>query len=168
MPITTAHIMVTSLCTRNCPYCCNKQYDLNDVPYITSEEIDQMKHIYITGGEPFSFSNPCAIASMLKLRHGNIESVIVYTNALELAFYISFGGKINWIDGVTVSIKDEADEFAFKNNIVQNEDILKLPSNRLYVFPGFEDVECPPQFTKMKREWQKKFIPAPNCIFRRL
>ena len=168
MPITTAHIMVTSLCARNCPYCCNKQYDLNDVPYITNEELDQMKHIYITGGEPFSFSNPCAIAAVLQLRHANIESIVVYTNALELSMYLLSGGRINWIDGVTVSIKDEADEFAFTHNISRNPEILKLSSNRLYVFPGFEDVECPPQFTKMKREWQKNFVPAPNCIFRKL
>ena len=31
------HLMVTSLCDRNCPYCCNKQYDLNDIPYVTDE-----------------------------------------------------------------------------------------------------------------------------------
>lgn len=168
MPITTAHIMVTSLCDRDCQYCCNKQYDLTSIPYITNEELDQMKHIYITGGEPFVYSNPCEIAMNLKLRHKNIESIIVYTNALELEYYLSKGGRIFCINGVTVSIKNSCDEHAFKNKISHNPEILRLPSNRLYVFPGFEDVECPPQFTKIKREWQKNFVPAPNCIFRKL
>lgn len=168
MPITTSHIMVTSLCSRDCEYCCNKQYNLNDIPYITNEELDQMKHVYITGGEPFAYSNPCEIASLLKIRHKNIESVVVYTNALELAYYLIYEGKIYAINGVTVSIKNDADEFAFRNTIVNYPEILRLPSNRLYVFPGYEDVECPPQFTKIKREWQRKFTPAPNCIFRKL
>ena len=168
MPITTAHIMVTSLCSRDCKYCCNKQYDLNEIPYITNEELDQMKHIYITGGEPFAYSNPCEIASLLKSRHKNIESVVVYTNALELAYHLVYEGEIYAINGVTISIKNDADEFAFRNTIVNHPKILRLPSNRLYVFPGHENVECPPQFTKMKREWQKNFIPAPNCIFRKL
>ena len=33
------HIMVTSLCNRKCPDCCNNQYDLNDIPYVTDEEL---------------------------------------------------------------------------------------------------------------------------------
>ena len=157
MPITTAHIMVTSLCDRDCEYCCNKQYDLNSIPYITKEELDQMKHIYITGGEPFAYSNPCEIAMNLKLCHKNIESVIVYTNAMELAYYLLRDGKIFCIDGVTVSIKNYTDKHSFEKCISKDPQILRLPSNRLYVFPGFEDVECPPQF-----------VPAPNCIFRKL
>ena len=168
MPITTAHIMVTSLCARNCPYCCNKQYDLNSIPCITNDELKQMKHIYITGGEPFSYSNPCAIARFLKLHYKNIESVIVYTNALELAYYLQNDGQIYYINGVTVSIKNNSDEYCFTHCIAKDERILRLQSNRLYVFPGYENVECPSSFTKIKREWQKNFIPAPNCIFRKL
>jgi hypothetical protein len=127
-----------------------------------------MKHVYITGGEPFAYSNPCGIAMNLKLRYKNIESVIVYTNAMELVYYLLNSGRIFCIDGITVSIKDYVDKHSFVKYIAKDERILKLPSNRLYVFPGFEDVECPPQFTKMKREWQKNFVPAPNCIFRKL
>lgn len=168
MPITTAHIMVTSLCDRDCQYCCNKQYDLNSIPYITKEELDQMKHVYITGGEPFAYSNPCEIAMHLRHGHENIESVIVYTNAMELAYYLLRDGLIFCIDGVTVSIKNHTDKHSFENCIAKDPQILRLPSNRLYVFPGFENMECPPQFTKMKREWQKNFVPAPNCIFRKL
>lgn len=33
------HLMVTSLCDRDCKYCCNKQYDLNSIPYATDEEL---------------------------------------------------------------------------------------------------------------------------------
>lgn len=29
------HIMVTTLCNRNCKFCCNKMYNLNDIPYVS-------------------------------------------------------------------------------------------------------------------------------------
>ena len=166
--ITTAHIMVTSLCNRDCPHCCNKQYDLNDIPYITIEELSQMKHIYLTGGEPFTYSNPDMIALKLKSEYPNIESVVVYTNAYELWNYLDDSGHTYFIDGVTISIKDKRDKYFFERAIVDNNDILKLRRNRVYVFPGFEDTICPESFHKTPRAWQEKFVPAPNCIFRRL
>ena len=50
--------MVTSLCNRDCKYCCNKQYDLNDIPYVTDEELREAETLCITGGEPFAFTKP--------------------------------------------------------------------------------------------------------------
>lgn len=166
--ITTAHIMVTSLCDRNCKYCCNKQYNLNDIPYITTKELRQMKHIYLTGGEPFQYSSPDSIAALLKQEYPNIESVVVYTNAKELAMYRYRHGDVKHLDGVTISIKNHEDAALFKLLIIEDAEICALPNNRLYVFPGFEYVECPDSFHKTPRVWQEKFVPAPNCIFRRL
>lgn len=165
--ITTAHIMVTSLCDRDCKYCCNKQYDLNSIPYITEDELSRMKHIYLTGGEPFTYSNPNAIARKLKLRYQNIERVIVYSNAYELSEYLAHGGMTHFIDGVTISIKSEIDRSSFDNCTAYRR-LMILPKNRLYVFPGFEDVECPDSIEKIQRVWQEEFVPAPNCIFRKL
>ena len=44
------HLLITSLCNRNCPYCCNKQYSLDDVPYITDEELKETEVLCLTGG----------------------------------------------------------------------------------------------------------------------
>jgi len=164
---TTAHILVTSLCDRDCPSCCNKQYDLNDVPYITDDELKQIKHVYLTGGEPFVYSNPCEIARKLRLTYKNIDSVIVYSNVHELYNYLMTGGELYCIDGITMSIKCEKDKSAFEH-VAENPDVLLLPKNRLYVFPSFEDTECPDSIVKMNRQWQTVFTPAPNSIFRRL
>ena len=166
--ITTAHILVTSLCDRDCKYCCNKQYDLNSIPYITDEELRRMKRIYLTGGEPFKYANPCAIATMLKSKYKNIESVIVYANAKELANYLLFEVSIYGIDGVTVSVKTDEDQLAFERIVVCNRSIAGLPSNRLYLFPGFEDTYRSNHFDTLKRDWQKEFVAAPNSIFRKL
>lgn len=165
--ITTAHIMVTSLCDRDCRWCCNKQYDLNSIPYITEDELSRMKHIYLTGGEPFLYSNPNAIARKLKLRHPNIKQVIVYSNAFELHEYLSLGGMTTFIDGVTISIKNDLDRSSFDNCTAYRR-LMSLPKNRLYVFPGYEEIDCPTSIQKIPRTWQEEFVPAPNCIFRRL
>lgn len=165
---TTAHILVTPLCIRDCKYCCNKQYNLNEIPYITDEELLNAKHVYITGGEPFLFSNPCMISYMLKKKYPNIERVVVYTNATELCDYLNNYNLLYSIDGLTISIKNWKDKEVFEKFLSFDSEVLKLRHNRLYVFPGYEDTKCPDLIQKMNRVWQKEFVPAPNSIFRKL
>jgi len=166
----TLHLLVTSLCDRDCEYCCNKQYNLNDIPYVTEEELDSVEHVYITGGEPFQFTRPEEIARKLKREHTNINRVVVYTNAMELVGVLMLYGHnvLSHLDGLNISIKTPIDKKAFEDYISRNPAVLSLPYNRLYVFPGFEDTKCPESFAKIRREWQKEFVPAPNCIFRRI
>ena len=126
------HIMTTTLCARNCKYCCNKQYDLNVIPYVTDEELRDAETICLTGGEPFLFSDPCAIASYYKSKYKNIKNVYVYTNAIELNNYLK-NHTLDGIDGLSVSLKGKADLLAF-NELVDNEEVKKLTSNWLYEF----------------------------------
>ena len=160
------HIMVTSLCNRDCKYCCNKQYNLNDIPYVTDDELKEADTICLTGGEPFAFSNPNSIALWYKKRYPNIKNIYAYSNATELLQYLADDRSVDYLDGVTVSIKNRSDKIAF-DYLVDHWRIKELASNVLYVFDGFEDVECPRWFTKIKREWQEEFTPAPNSIFRK-
>lgn len=161
------HLMVTSLCYRNCKYCCNKQYDLNDIPYVTDEELKEAEVLYITGGEPFLFSNPCEIARNYKTKYPNIKKIFVYTNARELEIYLSNCGDIYAIDGVTVSIKHCGDKNAFECHIANNELINNLSSNMLYVFDNLYPKENG-NFIIKDRVWQENFIPEPNSIFRKI
>lgn len=160
------HIMATSLCDRNCKYCCNKQYDLNTIPYVTDEELREAKRIFITGGEPFAYSSPCDIAKYYKRKYPNIEQVIVYTNAWELRHYLDNGGTIHDIDGLSVSIKADGDIGAF-NWLVNEPEIMALHSNRLYVFDHLYRGKVG-NFEMFEREWQKDFTPADDSIFRRV
>ena len=161
------HLMVTSLCDRKCPDCCNKQYDLNEIPYVTDNELKNAKILCITGGEPFKFSNPNEIAYYYKTKYPNIKNVYVYTNATELEEYLLRGKHLEYIDGVSVSIKNRVDAFVFKSYIVENENITNLSSNRLYVFNNLFDEEVD-GFTVIQREWQKEFVPANDSIFRKI
>ena len=161
------HLLVTSLCARNCKYCCNKQYDLNKIPYVSNEEFKNTEVICLTGGEPFMFSSPCAIAAYYKNKYSNIKQIYVYTNAAELGLYLQ-KNNIWAIDGVSVSIKSSLDKKMFENFIVNNKNITNLTSNLLYIF----DEQLFPNeignFKIIKRDWQEHFVPANNSIFRRV
>lgn len=161
------HLLVTTVCKRNCPYCCNKQYDLNDIPYVTDEELENAHTICITGGEPFLFSSPCELASFYKYQYPNIKKIYVYTNALELKDYLLKNQEPFYgIDGVSVSIKNTADAMAFED-IKDNKHINLLPNNRLYVFNNLYNKEVK-NFDVFQRKWQKNFVPADDSIFRKV
>ena len=168
---TVIHILITSACDRNCKYCCNKQYDLNDVPYIRDEEMRMTDTVCLTGGEPFEYCNPCNMAGMLKIRYANIKNVYVYSNAMALASYLAGGGKLASIDGITISIKSVEDKYAFENVLVYDSQLNMLRSNILYLFPGYEHVRSMDTFNCehiIHRKWQKEFKPAKNSVFRKI
>ena len=160
--------MVTSLCKRDCKYCCNKQYDLNSIPYVTDEELERCHTLCLTGGEPFAFTNPEDIAFYYKMNYPNIKNVYVYSNAVELIEYLAkHGTQVFWsIDGLNVSIKYDGDLNAFET-LVGHPSIERLKENQLYVFNDLLP-ENTGNFKVIKREWQPEFIPADDSIFRKV
>ena len=163
------HLVITEMCKRNCPMCCNKQYDMNAVEYVTIDELKNAETIFLTGGEPFLLGPyACSLAAMLRNVYKNIKNIYVYTNAYELAVYLERKGRLFAIDGVTISIKQTYDYEVFEEELQYNPEILKLKSNWLYTFPGFSDIKYPKEhFIKKDRVWQEDFVPDPNSIFRR-
>lgn len=168
------HLLTTSLCNRDCPFCCNKQYDLNSIPYVSDEDIKQCDTICITGGEPILYTNVVNLSVVFKSKYSNIKRVYVYANAYELWTYLMHPNKIKIgaIDGFSISIKDKYDLFAFKDMLkMPNQYLQCLKSNRIYLFDRFEKEKWMPttsNFEYVKREWQEDFKPADNCIFRKL
>lgn len=123
------HLMVTNLCDRNCPYCCNKQYDLNDIPYVTDEELREAHTVFITGGEPFKYSNPVEIANSLKYKYKNIEKIYVYTNATEFTDWAINNLKelkYSSIDGLNISIKNKDDFYSMCALLEDSNSSIKL------------------------------------------
>lgn len=136
---------------------------------VSYKELSEAENIFLTGGEPFEFSSPNYIASDLKLVYKNIKNIYVYTNAYELYEYLFYKkGSLNHLDGLTISIKGEDDVKVFELYLLNNEEILSLKSNKLYVFPGYEDAKTNDHFEKHLRVWQEDFKPAPDSIFRRM
>ena len=169
------HLMVTTLCNRNCKYCCNKQYDLNSIPFVTDAELKEAETLFLTGGEPFAYSNPSEIAKWYKKRYHNIKKVIVYTNALELLGYIARCGYLDAIDGLNISIKTLRDYNAavmlFKMEGRRFPKSL-FPNSRIYNFLPYES-SLPAVIEEsgvkvIDRYWQEEFKPSNDSIFRRM
>lgn len=167
------HLMVTTLCTRDCPHCCNNQYDLNSIPQVTDDELKEAHTLCITGGEPFAFTDPNAIAKFYKTRYENIKNVYVYGNFYEFYKYLADGYKeLSSIDGFTLSLKNFSDMVAFVNLMAccdsLADSLFRGKSNILYYFGDDYEPEDSEYFTIIKREWQHEFEPADDSIFRRV
>lgn len=169
------HLMVTSLCNKDCPHCCNKQYDLGTIPQVTDEELRSAENIFITGGEPFVYSRPDEIAECLKKRYPNIKKAIVYSGIFEAWEYLVFGGSTEYIDGLTLSIKEHKDIYDFESVQILLKNDPNCKSNRLYCFDerDYEELTELDQidtdgFEVSWRAWQTDFVPAPDSIFRRI
>lgn len=160
------HLLVTSLCNRDCKYCCNKQYDLAQIPYVTEEELNDCKTLCITGGEPFLYTDPCEIAYYYKQRFNNIKNIYAYTNAWEFTYYLDHH-HLDCLTGLSVSIKKKQDLWAFENFIVDNKEVNALSSNLLYVFDNLVPKKLG-NFKLIHRVWQSDFEPADDSIFRRV
>lgn len=167
------HLMITDQCDRNCKYCCNKQYDVNSIPFATQEDFKSVDTVCLTGGEPFKYEEPCYIAGGLKNDYPNIKNIYVYTNAVELLEYLHEEDKFplessefSNLDGLSVSIKNLMDLQVFQE-FVDHPLVKCLKSNLLYVFDNLFP-EYVGNFKAINREWQEDFKPAKNTIFRRL
>lgn len=164
------HLLITTICDRNYKYCCNKQYTFDEIPYVTNDELKTAEVICLTGGEPFKYSQPNEIAGFLKRKYKNIKAIYVYTNAIELNNYLIYKcGELNNIDGLSVSIKCNADAEAFQNDIIHHPEIIKLKSNLLYIFDGLlhKGINIG-NFIWKDRSWQPNFKPADDSIFRKI
>lgn len=87
------HLLTTTLCNRDCKYCCNKQYDMNEILYVTDSELREAHTLCLTGGEPFLYTDPCAMAKHYKMRYRNIQNVL---ECLRVCF--GFDGNIQAIN----------------------------------------------------------------------
>lgn len=170
--------MVTNKCHLNCPLCCNKQYDIEKIPVVTVEDLKNTETICITGGEPIFFlSNVRELIVRIKKDYKNVKNIYVYTTGRRFIY-------TSEIDGYSVgpkTFKDWIDLIAYitayspfgehSENMIEK---LRIKSNRLYVFPEWEQFfnaipkEIFRGFTIIHREWQKEFVPAPDSIFRRI
>lgn len=172
------HLFMTDKCTHHCPMCCNKQYSIDEIPVVTVEELKNAEMVLLTGGEPFLIDGVCDLAKEIKSQYRNVKYVYVYTCGDSLYGWLSRHDELHDIDGVNISPKNRYDLDCvvdlFKKDYLRQE-MMKLSSNRLYLFPeqrkqlcvsilgitGYENVEI------IYREWQETF-KAQSGIFRRL
>lgn len=177
------HLMVNNTCTNNCPLCCNKQYNVDDIPVVTVEELRSIDTICFTGGQPMlniaSFSRLC---DCIERNYPNIKNGYVYINGAELlsSYNVIVSNKKKLFEnfpcntrvkyGLTMSPKCENDWFVIRDF---RPNMKNWRSNRIYCFSDddvarAEEIFPDGEVEIVRREWQTNFVPAPNTIFRRL
>lgn len=164
------HLLTTSICDRHCPNCCNNLYTLNEIPYVTDEELKQCERLFLTGGEPFRYSAIDDIAEYYKKRYPNIKQVIVYGNAYDCERYLMRGGSLYHIDGLSLSIKSKKDKECMES-MAREYNFKGLDHNRLYVFDDLMPVDVDlSHFEVFNRKWQSldEYKPSPDSIFRKM
>ncbi len=179
------HLMVNEKCLNNCPLCCNKQYDVDDIPVVTVRELKETETVCLTGGAPLL--DIMALDSFIrgmKYYYPNIRNIYVYMNGDELYsipnkvtsmrqvedIFASIPNVSEPVMGLTISPKCLNDWVAVKNFAPLIE---RWRSNRIYCFSAEDEARARLIFPEgnveiVRREWQEHFVPAPDTIFRRL
>lgn len=141
-------------CNRSCAGCCNKQFDLANLP--VCKDFSGYDEIMLTGGEPML--NPkLVIDTIMNIRYQrypNSPRIYVYTAKVDDLFMAR--RVFSLADGMTVSLHEQADvdpflEFAgFVSSIER--------ANRLNIFDGIE-IGLYPKGWKVK----KNIVWIENC-----
>lgn len=173
------HLMVNNICLNDCPLCCNKQYDVEEIPVVTPQDLASVDTVCLTGGEPFLAGKilPHFIDALLNQRL-NIKTLYIYTSGGELGA-ASMKALVKLQDlGTSIGLSIGPKSTGDRNNLRFHYDAIvpflkKLGQNRFYCFcKADRDIaEEYYQIDNMEiidRKWQENFVPAPNTIFRRL
>jgi hypothetical protein len=128
-------LLVWPNCDRNCPGCCNNDWDLDALPELQVSSLPRYNPIMLTGGEPMLF--PVALHRIIRVvRKACRSDIYVYTAKLddaEAALRV-----LAAVDGMTVTLHTQADVPAFKRfaNRVANYGLDEERRLRLHVFRG--------------------------------
>ena len=180
---TSLHLLVTAKCNNNCPLCCNREYNLLDIPVVQVDELSKAGTLCITGGEPLMFVDQVEhLVENYKYMVGSSspKKIYIYTTGRSLT-YDALSNlvflKNPLISGFSIGPKSYQDWRQIECLAQEDSDRMFKLNNRLYVFPEWEQTfkdinrEYPnisKNFEIIPRKWQKSFKPAKNSIFRRL
>lgn len=124
-------LLLWSECNRACPGCCNKQYDLTKLPVET--DYSEYNEIILTGGEPMLYPERLPIIIEI-IRHQTGAPIYMYTAKVDDTYAAM--RMLDLLDGITVTLHDQADVKPFKKFSEFMPDYFSERSLRLNVFKG--------------------------------
>lgn len=133
-------LLVTEKCPNKCPLCCNKQFNMNDIPVVDRWNYEE---VMITGGEPLAF--PRKVRKLIRaIRHLNKISgvgckIYVYTS---IANSHEFLDVLEEADGMVLAIHNIREARNFKKTnmlLLQKRWEYKDKSLRLKLFDEWKD-----------------------------
>lgn len=149
-------LLVTNKCCKDCPMCCNKNFNIDSIPGLDS--LLQYDEVSITGGEPMLVDNNVLI-ELIKLLHTMGKKVYLYTavatvDTIDLGIY-------SFLDGITLTLHSNEDAKKF---ILANQRCLerKNPLRKLsLVLKYFKGIQLPDVDLSMWKVRETEWIE--NC-----
>lgn len=135
-------LLVTDICNRSCSGCCNKQFDLVNLPIVHREELKDYSEIMLTGGEPLLYPrNLLRLIDNIKSEYKGL--IYLYTASVNIFVHPTI---MRSIDGFQLSLHDnmtieEAQNFNNWQQMGLKHAVESgCTSNRLHFFPGIKHV----------------------------
>ena len=99
-------LLVTPICDRLCPMCCNKKYDLTSLPKV--DTFVGYDEILLTGGEPMLDHHLVnRTVSTIRMQNKNVK-VYMYTAKTDLPHKLLFTLLLK-LDGLTITLHKQED-----------------------------------------------------------
>jgi organic radical activating enzyme len=133
----TLRLIYTPICNRSCPGCCNKDFDLPNLP---RPDHFNYEEIFITGGEPLLFLDE-VIGFIKALRLITKAKIYIYTAFIAMDNPTILLKAIKVSDGITLTIHEKRDWIHFLQfeNVTKNRiDLFDGKSLRLNIFKEVE------------------------------
>ncbi len=153
-------------CDRNCPGCCNKDWDLSKLPKVKSYK--EYDIISLTGGEPL-LNSYLVIEIAAKIKKNSEALVYLYTAKSEPTYV--FTTILYCVDGICLTLHEQTDvpQFLILNDSL-DQILLNEKSMRLNIFKGIDIGKNDLSKWKVKRdiEWIKNCPLPEDEVFMRL
>lgn len=154
MKIDKLRLLLFEECHRGCPGCCNKDYDLQNLPICT--DYTPYRTIMLTGGEPML--HPDIICSAVgEIRKQTNAKIYLYT-----AMTDGLDDILPIIDGLTLTLhspQDKVDLERFESTSKHLYDMSQRGTLRLNVFREVGDIHGISQVWRVKPD----MVWIPNC-----
>ena len=137
-------------CNRNCPGCCNKDWDLKSIPVCT--DFTPYRLIMLTGGEPMLHPE-IILSAVSAIREQTTAPIYLYTAMVNSVL----DDVLSYIDGAVITLHSPADVAPFEH-FDKTAHNLFGKSLRLNIFEEAGDVSSSPLW---KRKEHMEWIP--NC-----
>ena len=131
----TLRLLLWDTCNRSCEGCCNKDWDLVNLPRIPMNEIASYDQIILTGGEPMMFPETL-ISTIKEIRQAAPNSQILLYTAWVVNSYFTLE-VLKLLDGMTVTLHEPSDVQDFEIfDLCLPDFIRETKSLRLNIFDG--------------------------------
>lgn len=162
----TARVIVTLVCDRSCPGCCNTN-GLDGIQEVNLERLKDYEEVVLTGGEPLLMGDKFLVQLIKKLRKQNKnQSIYLYTANLALDEHEKV---LDLLDGITVTLHAEATDNDIRSLKYMSENLYGEPldmrlfiDERVYDRYDLSNIRMSTWDVVRKLKWLDRCEPADN------